>query len=108
MTVNSITLADGNNGGLASNYSVTPGQTTTANIAAKALTISGITASSKTYDGNTSATLDTSSVLYTGLISGDTFNGSYSGAFGNANVGTAKTVTITPVSYTHLTLPTMS
>ena len=48
VTVDSITLADGNNGGLASNYSVTPGQTTTANITAKSLTVSGIIASSKT------------------------------------------------------------
>ena len=54
---------------------------TTANITAKALTVSGITASSKTYNGTTSATLDTSSVLYSGLVSGDTFTGSYTGAF---------------------------
>ena len=40
VTVNSIILADGTNGGLATNYSVTPGQTTTANLTAKALTIS--------------------------------------------------------------------
>ena len=74
---------------------MTPGQTTTANITAKSLTVSGITASSKTYDGSASATLDTSSVLYSGIISGDTFTGSYTGAFSNANVGTGKTVTIT-------------
>ena len=99
VTVDSITLADGNNGGLASNYSITPGQTTTANITAKSLTISGIIASSKTYNGSTSATLDTSAILYSGLIPGDTFDGSYTGVFSNANVGTAKTVTITS-SYT--------
>ncbi|MDA7546797.1 YDG domain-containing protein, partial [Alphaproteobacteria bacterium] len=95
VTVNSIILADGANGGLATNYSVTPGQTTTANITAKALTVSGITSSSKTYNGSTSATLDTTSVIYSGLVSGDTFNGSYTGAFSNANVGAVKTVTIT-------------
>ena len=39
--------------------------------------------------------MDTSSVLYSGIISGDTFTGSYTGAFSNANVGTGKTVTIT-------------
>ena len=55
VTVNSITLADGTNGGLAANYSISPGQTTTANVTAKALTVSGITASNKTYDGNTTA-----------------------------------------------------
>ena len=62
VTVNSITLADGTNGGLAANYSISPGQTTTANVTAKALTVSGITASNKTYDANTTATLNTGGV----------------------------------------------
>ena len=95
ITVNSITLADGTNGGLAANYSISPGQTTTANITAKTLTVSGITASNKTYDSTTSATLGTGSVSYGGLVSGDDFTGSYSGVFANANVGTGKTVNIT-------------
>ena len=95
VTVNSIALADGSNGGLAGNYSISPGQTTTANITAKALTVSGITASNKTYDATTSATLDTSSVSYSGLVTGDIFTGSYSGVFANANVGTGKTINIT-------------
>ena len=96
VTVNSITLADGSNGGLAANYSISTGQTTTANITAKSLTVSGITTSNKTYDGNSVATLNTSSVAYSGLVSGDTFNGTYTGAFSDKNVGTGKTVTITP------------
>ena len=46
------------------------------------------------------ATLNTGAVLYSGLINGDTFSeGTYTGAFNNANAGTGKTVTITP-SYT--------
>ena len=99
VTVNSITLADGSNGGLASNYSISTGQTTTANVTAKPLSVSGITTSNKTYDGNTVATLNTGGVTYTGLIGGDVFNGTYTGAFSDKNVGTGKTVTITP-SYT--------
>ena len=95
MTVNSITIADGTNGGLAGNYSIGPGQTTTANITAKSLTVSGITASSKTYDGSTSATLDPSLVVYSGLVPGDTFDGTYTGVFSDANVGTGKTINIT-------------
>ena len=95
VTVNSITLADGTNGGLAANYSISAGQTTTANITAKSLTVSGITALVKAYDGNATATLDASSVAYSGLISGDTFNGTYTGAFSDKNVGSGKTVTIT-------------
>ena len=94
VTVNSITLADGTNGGLAANYSISAGQTTTANITAKSLTVSGITASNKIYDGNTVATLDSSSVTYSGLVSGDSFAGSYSGLFSDKNIGTGKTVTI--------------
>ena len=61
VTVNSITLANGSNGGLAANYSINPGQTTTANVTT-ALTVSGITASNKTYQANTTATLNTGSV----------------------------------------------
>ena len=61
--------------------------------------MSGITASNKTYDGNTTATLGCFSISYNGLIAGDTFNGTYTGAFSDKNVGTGKTVTITP-SYT--------
>ena len=95
VTVNSITLADGTNGGLASNYSISPGQTTTANVTAKALTVSGITASNKIYDGNNAATLDTTSIVYNGIVAGDDFTGTYSGVFADANVGTGKTVTIT-------------
>ena len=97
VTVNSITLADGS--GLAANYSISAGQTTTANITAKSLTVSGITASNKTYDGNGVATLDASSVAYSGIVGSDIFNGTYTGAFSDKNVGSGKTVTITS-SYT--------
>ena len=89
VTVNSITLTDGT--GLASNYSISPGQTSTADVTARALTVSGITASNKTYDANTTATLDVLSISYNGLIAGDVFNGTYTGAFSDKNVGTGKT-----------------
>ncbi len=93
VTVNSITLADGS--GLAANYSISAGQTTTANITPKSLTVSGITASNKMYDGNTVATLSSSYVTYSGIVSGDSFAGSFSGSFSDKNIGTGKTVTIT-------------
>ena len=48
VTVNSITLSDGDNGGLADNYTISTGQTTTADITAKALTITADD-KSKTY-----------------------------------------------------------
>ena len=93
-TGKTVTLSSSYSGSDVSNYSITNQASTTANVTAKALTVSGITASDKTYDGSTSATLGTSNVLYSGLINGDSFSGSYSGTFNNANVGAGKTVTI--------------
>jgi hypothetical protein len=95
VTVNSVILVDGSNGGLANNYSINSGQTTTADISAKQLTISGISASNKSYDGTTSVTLDTSSVNYNGLVSGDDLTGSFSGVFASDNIGTGKVINIT-------------
>ena len=93
-TGKTVTLSSSYSGSDVSNYSITNQASTTANVTAKALTVSGITASDKTYDGSTSATLGTSNILYSGLINGDSFSGSYSGTFNNANVGAGKTVTI--------------
>ena len=94
-TGKTVTITPSYAGADVSNYSVTDHSTITADITAKALTVSGITASDKTYDATTSATLGTGSVSYGGLVSGDTLTGTYSGVFDNANVGTGKTVTIT-------------
>ena len=92
-TSKTVTLSSSYSGSDVANYSVTDQSSTTANITAKALTVSGITVSDKSYDGSTTATLGTSNILYTGL-SGDSFSGSYSGTFDNKNVGTGKKVTI--------------
>jgi autotransporter-associated beta strand protein len=92
VTVNSITLSD--DGGLADNYTISTGQTTTANITPKALTIAGITASNKTYNGNTTATIDVSAATFSGLVDGDDVTVSATGTFDNKNVGTGKTVTL--------------
>ncbi|MDI6751222.1 MAG: YDG domain-containing protein [Rhodocyclaceae bacterium] len=61
-------------------------------ITRKALTVSGITADSKTYDGTTDATVNYSDANFVGIISGDTLNAS--GAFADKNVGNGKTVTL--------------
>ncbi len=94
VTVNSTALVDGSNGGLASNYSLAAGQTAAAAIAAKALTISGMTAVNKVYDGNASAVLNSGTL--DGLIDAETlaFVGQ-TGTFSDKNVGTAKTVAVT-------------
>jgi hypothetical protein len=60
-----------------------------------ALSISGITASSKTYDGTTAATVSTSGLVKSGLVTGDDITVNTSGVFLDKNAGTNKTVTLT-------------
>jgi hypothetical protein len=86
----------------ADNYTLTS-PTLTANITAKGLTVSGITANNKVYDGNATATLNTGSAALVGVIGGDTVTlntGSAVGAFSNANIGTGKTVTVSGLTIT--------
>ncbi|NCU82069.1 MAG: filamentous hemagglutinin, partial [Acidimicrobiia bacterium] len=78
----------------AANYSI-GSATTTGSITAKALTISGLAGTNKEYDGTTTATINTSSIVKTGLVIGDTVTVSATGAFNDKNVGNSKTVTIT-------------
>src|SRR5207253_1711857 len=80
----------------AGNYSLTQ-PTPTADITAKALTVTGVTASNKVYDQATTATLNTGSAALSGVISGDTVNlgaGSARGAFLTARGGSGMTVTV--------------
>jgi hypothetical protein len=74
--------------------------TTTADIAKASISaITGISASNKTYDGNTTATLDTSSIGFTGMVTGDGLTlASASGSFDDKNVGSGKTVTVSGLS----------
>ena len=64
-------------------------------VAAKALTITGITAVSKVYDGLLSAAFN-GTATYSGLVNGDTFTvtGTPSASFESKTVGTAKSITI--------------
>ena len=59
------------------------------------MTVSGITASDKVYDGTTTATLILTNPTFTGIVSGDnlTVTAPTTGTFADANVGTGKTVT---------------
>ncbi|NMY49245.1 YDG domain-containing protein [Pseudomonas sp. WS 5027] len=93
VTASGTTLVNGGNGGLASNYSLANPTGWTADITAKTLTVSGVTANSKTYDGTTAATL--SGGVLSGLVSGETLSlQTLAGVFLDANVGNAKTVTV--------------
>src|SRR5207253_5603682 len=69
----------------------------TADITAKALTVTGITANNKLYDANTSATLNTAGATLVGKVGSDVVNLNTAGAtgtFDTPSVGTGKTVTI--------------
>jgi hypothetical protein len=91
VTVNSTALADGLNGGLASNYSLATGQTVTAFITPVALTATVI-APNKVYDGNTStpATLNITS----GLVGLENITATGTGTFNTKDVLTANRVTV--------------
>jgi MBG domain (YGX type)/YDG domain len=96
VTVNSATLADGTNGGLASNYSIAAGGTTAANITAKNLTYS-TSASNKTYDGNTTAVAMLGGL--TGLVGAEMVIATSTGAtFNTKDVATANLVTVNGVT----------
>ncbi len=93
VTASGITLG----GADAGNYSVNSTATTTANITAKAISVTGITASSKTYDRTTSATLVTSGATLGGVEPGDTVLVNTSaavGTFATASAGLGKTVNV--------------
>ncbi|MBH2067593.1 MAG: filamentous hemagglutinin N-terminal domain-containing protein [Burkholderiales bacterium] len=94
VTVTGGSLSDGSNGGLASNYTLASVTGLTADIAQKALTVSGVSVASKSYDGNTKATI--SGGTLNGLVSGETLTLSgQSGAFNNKDAGNGKAVTVT-------------
>jgi hypothetical protein len=101
----------------AGNYAAPGSQAfTTGAITAKGLTVSGLAAASRAYDGTTTATVSGTPVL-SGVASGDTVTvvGTATGAFANKNVGTGRTVTVAGLSlggvsagnYT-LTAPTLA
>ncbi len=81
----------------AGNYTLTQ-PSLTADITIANLTISGVTADSKTYDGNTSATLNTGSASLIGIFGTDVVNLITSGAtgsFSDKNAGPAIQVSTT-------------
>ena len=82
-------------GAQAGNYSLTQ-PSFTANITTVALTITGLTASDKNFDGNTTVSVS-GTPAFSGLVNGESFtvSGSVTWAFPDANVGTGKTLTRT-------------
>ena len=95
LTVQSIQLGDGSNGGLASNYSLSAGQTISASIQAAHL-IATVTAPDKVYDGTRTAT--PALVIASGLVGTETLNVSGQASFNSKDVLTANLVTVNTVN----------
>jgi hypothetical protein len=91
VTVSGTALADGTNGGLASNYTIASSQMAVAHITPKLLTVAGQAAQDKEYDGTTMATLTGGSL--DGLLTGETVELHEAGTFATADAGTAIAVT---------------
>ncbi|NDC61531.1 MAG: hypothetical protein EBZ60_05885, partial [Betaproteobacteria bacterium] len=96
-----------NGGNDAGNYALSANPASTADITPKPITATGITALSKVYNASPSASLNTANAAISSGATTRTDNKTYSadvvtldasnatGSFANANVGTAKAVTIT-------------
>ena len=70
-------------------------KTVTPGVAQKEVTVSGITAANKEYDGNTDATVNASGATITGIVSGDSLTITATGSFADADVGNGKAVNLT-------------
>ena len=69
--------------------------TRTVEIGRKEVTVSGITAENKKYDGNDSATVNAAGATFNGIVSGDTLTITATGTFANADADNGKTVNLT-------------
>jgi autotransporter-associated beta strand protein len=84
----------------AGNYSLVQPTGVTADITALSLAVTGASAANKTYDALLGATISGGAIS---VLSGDTVTldaSSRAGVFADKNVGTGKTVTVTPVGWT--------
>ena len=86
----------------AANYVVVQPKAT-ANITQATLTVTGITATNKVYDGTTNATIDTTNIALVGVIAGDTVGvdpSAVAGTFDTKDFGVGKLVTISGLTLT--------
>ncbi|WNO07824.1 YDG domain-containing protein [Teredinibacter sp. KSP-S5-2] len=77
------------------NYFITDQATALATITPRSLTVAGVTADDRIYDGTTSVSLNTDNITYTGLVEGDIVALSVTGAFRDRNVGNNRLVDLT-------------
>jgi trimeric autotransporter adhesin len=83
-------------GSAAGNY-ILGATTTTASITPKVISLAGISAADKIYDGTAAATMDASGAIVTGVLASDLAQvtlGTVTGTFADANAGNGKTVNI--------------
>jgi hypothetical protein len=89
VTISGITLVNGTNGGLASNYVVSPNASSNADITPATLQVAGVVALNTVYNGTTAADVDTQAAVLTGVVAGDNVSvGSITGNYLTKNVGT--------------------
>ena len=87
-----LTLGNGTNGGLASNYTLTGHAASSFQVTQRVLSSSG----SRIYDGSTTAS--SSDLTLSNLVGSETLTLSGNGTLANANVGTNKSVTLNTLS----------
>ena len=87
-----MTLGNGTNGGLASNYTLTGHAASSFQVTQRVLSSSG----SRIYDGST--TINSSDLTLSNLVGSETLTLSGNGTLANANVGTNKSVTLNTLS----------
>ena len=90
----SITLT----GSAAGNYTLTPPTGITVNISRKSVTINGLTAGNKVYDGNAAATVNGTATLSDNYDGANLTISEGTAAFDSAGAGTGKTVTFSNYS----------
>ena len=78
-----------------SDHSDTDAVCVTVTISPKSVTVSGLTAADKEYDGTTSATFVSTGATFTGKTENDTLTVTGTAAFADANAGDSKTVNFT-------------
>lgn len=89
-----VTLASSYTGADLGNYTITDQASANATVTPKALTVSGIIAADKVYDGTTAASVNSAGAVFAGLVNGDALTLSSSGVFADKNIGNGKTVTL--------------
>jgi len=91
-----LKIKDSDGADVTGNYDISYIDNTSSTISKKAITLSGITAANKTYDGRETATVLLDKADFNGKVSGDDLKViSSSGSFADKNAGTDKTVNLT-------------